>query len=378
MSIRSQSEYSAILQSAARKLSKAPAGRQQLELARLVARLQARLARPPRILLLGEINSGKSSLANLLIGESVVPTSVIANTRFPIRFHHSDKPILSALLRDGRRENLVWSQIQSLVELPVERIDIGLSIERLKVFEVIDMPGTGNPVQDVSRFERQRSLAQLPIWCTVATRAWKESERKEWSRLPEVRKARGILVVTQTDLLPDRNDLDKVLERLRRETAGHFRAIVPLASLDAFASSMVSSTSDKSDLWVESGGEKFEMEITKSLSDLAAQRVKLARRALCLAFTRRGVLTGNGDAMPDAHQQVGLGADHDRSAMLSQLGAEALGDLIPAQIARSPNGSSLLTTTFQADQNTSASSSTRDDESNDVGKRRESIAERSV
>lgn len=295
MSAASHSEYCALLRSAVQKLGKAPADEEQVRLVELVLRVHDRLARPPRILLLGEVNSGKSSLANLLIGESVVPTSVIANSRFPIRFHHSSKPTLSALLKGGSRQTFVWSQIHSVAELPVERVEVGLPVERLRTFEVIDMPGTGNPAQDVRRFERQLALAHLPIWCTVATRAWRESERREWLRLADTRKARGLLVVTQADLLAERTDLAKVLDRLDSETAGLFRMIVPVALPDALSSSVISGTPQTQDLWVKSGGAQLERAISNLLSEIAEHRVTSAKQALCNAFLRRGLFAGQND-----------------------------------------------------------------------------------
>src|SRR5262249_25443071 len=145
-----------------------------------IERVHDRLARPPRIALFGEINSGKSSLANLLIGETVVPTSVVANSRFPIRFHYAAKPTLAAVFSEGQRYVVHWSQIDGLAKLPVTRIDVGLPIERLRMFEVVDTPGTGAATPKADLVAAREPLVHLPIWCTVASRAWKESERKAW------------------------------------------------------------------------------------------------------------------------------------------------------------------------------------------------------
>lgn len=312
--------YSAVLLSAAHKLKQAGAGAAQHDLAKLIIRLRARLNRPPRCVLLGEINSGKSSLANLLIGENVVPTSVVANSRFPIRFHHAGNSSLAVLLRDGTRKSLDWSQSGMLPDLPLERIDIGLPVERLKVFEVIDMPGGSNPARDISGFERQVALGNILIWCTVAARAWKESERKQWSRLRAERKDQSFLVVTQIDLLPDRGDLQKVLERLDGETAGQFRTIAPLAIPDAVMSSAIGPASANSNLWASSGGRRFEADLERSLSELSDQRVLLAQRALRLAFMRRGLLA-------------------DEAGDTLQLGKDTWDDLMSGDLAESDSKS---------------------------------------
>src|SRR5262249_1666529 len=44
---------------------------------------RAILRRPLRVGILGESNAGKSTLANLILGNAVIPTLQLANTRFP-------------------------------------------------------------------------------------------------------------------------------------------------------------------------------------------------------------------------------------------------------------------------------------------------------
>ena len=62
---------------------------------RLAVRLTNRLSRALRISVLGEYNSGKSALINVLIGTQVLPTSVEANTRLPVRIFQAARPSLA-------------------------------------------------------------------------------------------------------------------------------------------------------------------------------------------------------------------------------------------------------------------------------------------
>src|SRR5215469_8787760 len=67
----------------------------------------ARVAnRPLRIGILGEAKSGKSSLANLLVGVSTVPAHAVENTRLPTLLKYAPAPSVTALLESGERITL--------------------------------------------------------------------------------------------------------------------------------------------------------------------------------------------------------------------------------------------------------------------------------
>ncbi len=55
-----------------------------------LARMEAVLARPPRVVILGEVNSGKTSVADLLLGVGLLPSSVVANTRLPVLIRYAE------------------------------------------------------------------------------------------------------------------------------------------------------------------------------------------------------------------------------------------------------------------------------------------------
>ena len=52
-----------------------------------LARMEEVLDRPLRVTILGEYNSGKTSVADLLIGDGLLPTSVVSNTHVPGAHH---------------------------------------------------------------------------------------------------------------------------------------------------------------------------------------------------------------------------------------------------------------------------------------------------
>src|SRR5262245_32589969 len=66
-------------------------------------RMERVLARAPRVAILGEVNSGKTSIADLLLGAGLLPTSVVANTQVPVLIRYADSTTLFAVTQDGRQ-----------------------------------------------------------------------------------------------------------------------------------------------------------------------------------------------------------------------------------------------------------------------------------
>ena len=112
------------------------------------------------IMISGQTNCGKSSLANELIGKSWIPTDARPNTSLPLRIRYHPKPY-KRVLKFGQEEEGVVA-----VELPHKRptkedvslsdeaksdpenfrswVELGLRSSRLKDLpEIIDMPGWG-------------------------------------------------------------------------------------------------------------------------------------------------------------------------------------------------------------------------------------------
>ena len=184
-----------------------------------LARLEKVLARPPRVAIMGEINSGKTSVSDLLLGAGVLPASVVANTHVPVLMRYAEELSLDAVTQQGRHRITEDSFDELPSGLQLKRVEIGLPVDSLKHFELLDTPGgyvPGDAMPD----------AQVFIWCTVASRAWTESERAHWSSLPPRCWRHGWLLATHKDALAGPDEIDRVEQRLRRATAGLFRDVI--------------------------------------------------------------------------------------------------------------------------------------------------------
>jgi Dynamin family len=185
-----------------------------------LARLQAHMAKRPRVIVLGEANAGKTSLVNLLLDHALLPRSVLANTRRPVVLRFAESVVVTGITRAGRldlgRGDAVLRHASSL-----ESLEIGLPDTRLESFDLVDTPALSAAARlDSLKF----GATDLLLWCTVATQAWKESERRLWTTIGQRHRRRAILVATHTDSLRE-DDRHKVRARLAAETADGFGGI---------------------------------------------------------------------------------------------------------------------------------------------------------
>ena len=201
--------------------------------------------RPLRIGILGEANSGKSSLANLLAGVSALPADPVANTRLPALLKYAAKPSVTAIYESGERiafpvrQNV--AQVVAAIQdsggksyLPagksvppgrVKIVEVGLPSDILHSVEILDLPAGHRGLPGYGM--------DAAIWTTVATQAWCESERAQWTKLPQSVRSHSLLAVTFCDLVAGReNSLKRLQARLETSAKPHFRGICFVANGD--------------------------------------------------------------------------------------------------------------------------------------------------
>jgi hypothetical protein len=249
------------------------------EVVRALTCIEAQLVRPLRIAIVGEFNSGKSSLANLLLGIEGLPTAVISSTQIPTLLYHSVRPQVFVVDRNDHRTEV--RDIASIPKTSVRRLEVGLPSPRLLGVEILDLPGLADP-----RFERgmgdlMLETAHVLLWCTASTQAWKESERLAWEILPAPLRRYALLVVTHSDLVNDAKDTHKLLRRLRME-AGAFRDILLVSTTNALALQQAKRDELGQAAWMATGADGLDVALDQLLERVATRRTKVA-----LAVTHR-------------------------------------------------------------------------------------------
>lgn len=234
---------------------------------RALGRLDKRLSRPLRVALLGEFNTGKSSLARLLLGSAMPAPGVLPETTVPVLFRYAERPELFLVSSNGERRAIVAGTVPpGLGGESITLVEAALPLRLLRRVEILDVPGTANPASGTSEVPAHIVRdTHFALWCTPATQAWKGSEQRAWLALPRRLRPASLLVATHMDLLREHTDREKVMNRLRRETRGYFRDVAMISTTQR-AMSIEQSAAEReearrqgasTDLWYANGGRAF-------------------------------------------------------------------------------------------------------------------------
>ncbi|SNS93252.1 dynamin family protein [Antarctobacter heliothermus] len=190
--------------------------------------------RKPRVALMGEFSAGKSTLANLLLGQDSSPVQVTA-TQLPPVWYRQGAPEAQRITIDGASAPLPmddWSQVQPD---DTRMISVGLEADILHACDLIDMPGTADPNMAPDFWSRFLPEVDLAIWCTPANQAWRQSEAALWEQVPPLLWTKSLLLVTRIDQMQTERDRARVMARVRGEAGALFRDVLPISLTGALA-----------------------------------------------------------------------------------------------------------------------------------------------
>ena len=207
-------------------------------------------AQKPRLVLMGEFSSGKSTLSNILLGGPTLPTQVTATRLPPVHVTYGE-PSAFAVARDGSRLEVDLSDLGKLSPDEIQSLHLTMISDTLELCDLIDMPGISDPNMPAGTWDAIVRSSDHVIWCTHATQAWRQSEAAAWDRMRAATSGLNFLLITQFDKLRNQRDRSRVLSRVATETSGKFTAVYPISLLDA------ARAEDDFDAWKESGANEF-------------------------------------------------------------------------------------------------------------------------
>jgi len=210
----------------------------------------------PRVALMGEFSAGKSTLSNLLLGRAALPVNVTATQLPPVWMSYGDKPAYGVGLDGAEFE--VDSKFSGVSVRDTRLIRLFHPSKFLQNCDLIDMPGISDPNMDAVVWQRVIGEADIVIWCSHATQAWRQSEAAVWATLPPELYQKSLLLLTRIDRILSDRDRVRVVKRVQSETKGLFRKVLPVSLTQALAAR------DNPALWEESGADV----LVKSLIEL--------------------------------------------------------------------------------------------------------------
>lgn len=208
------------------------------------------LTRKPRIAIMGEFSSGKSTLCNVLMGAKPLLEKVTATQLPPVWLSYGPDDAYTMGL-DGHAYDLDLAELEQVSLETTEHIRIFMKSDILRYTDLIDMPGISDPSMSSEVWERMAYLADAVLWCTHATQAWRQSESGVWSTFPQEMRRNSLLLVTRFDKIVGEKDRAKVLKRVKQETEELFAEVYPVSLLQAMRAN------GDEEMWQSSGVDEF-------------------------------------------------------------------------------------------------------------------------
>lgn len=223
----------------------------------------------PCIALMGEFSAGKTTLANLLIGESPLPVRIIATQLPPVKISFGTGDPYQVDL-EGHQSPIALDALDGLDLTRILYLQLFSDADLLTHCDLLDMPGISDPNMNAVIWERMIDQAHGVIWCSNAVQAWRQSEAAVWAEIPAHIHAQSLLLLTQIDKINSPTDRARILARVNRETQHMFRAVLPISLL------MATEEQDNYDLWAQSGAGALVDQLVGLLNDLNTGQIRAA------------------------------------------------------------------------------------------------------
>lgn len=210
-------------------------------------KLCERLNEPVRVSVMGLPGSGKSTVVNLLLNQTVVPHGVRLPTT---QFVKGEVPQAICTLGDGSIRPVHNNDVHLIAKMDPIFIEFHLplpALGRISVLEVV-APETTKDQQRAMHWAAKRT--DIALWCT---KEFTSIEQALWGSLPESVKDHAFMLLTHADQLARDGSFERFFDELRFGSEHEFHKIMPIATTDAIAARRADGTTDKA-LMQKSGG----------------------------------------------------------------------------------------------------------------------------
>lgn len=219
----------------------------------------------PRVALMGEFSAGKSTLSNLLIGRAALPVNVTATQLPPVWMSYGTEPSYKVGL-DGQEQE-VDDRFSDVSVNDTRCVRVFLDSTFLKNCDLIDMPGISDPNMAAEVWQRVIGEADIVIWCSHATQAWRQSEAAVWDTMPPELYEKSLLLLTRMDRILSDRDRARVVKRVQSETQGLFREVLPVSLIQALEAK------GDSEVWAASGADHLVKSLMTLTDEVASGKI---------------------------------------------------------------------------------------------------------
>lgn len=266
----------------------------------LAERLSHNVSEPFLVVVVGEVNCGKSTLVNALLGGMFSPSGLLPVTDRVCVFQYGEKP-------------------DDMTESGVTTITRPLDI--LKQVKIVDTPGVNSIESDHEQITDQfLPRADLVLFVFNATNPWGAAGWEFLMRMSDVWLKDAVIVLSHSDLVAP-EDLKRIMERLEEETTARFGAPLPMfpvcASEAVGVRRMDGAIADMA-MWRATGMERFDrflqravggnVPVLKLLNTVVAAR-RLISEIGVRADPAHNVLAGTRDLLHLIDGELGMSRD---------------------------------------------------------------------
>ena len=222
-----------------------------------------------RIVVAGEFESGKSTVINAMLRSLILPCNPGLASRPTIRITHS--PNVSIDAEDRMGSGYTPKKLTELLDHESLAIcNLRVPLGMMAGTEIVEIPfhhegGISSNDLDVI------ADADLVIWVTIASQAWRLSEQALIEGLPFHVRDKSILAISRADKLRTSHDLDKIETRLQKDASRYFSEIVFMQASNDKLERAVSDTR----IWEETGGAA----LASIANELVIMPMKAAKKA---------------------------------------------------------------------------------------------------
>ncbi len=222
-----------------------------------------------RVVVAGEFESGKSTVINALLRRPILPSNPALVARPKIKISHAITPQIHAEDTMGRDFNP--PSMNDLIENKhLSHCTLKIPLGNLQGIEIVEVPF--HPEGGISGRDLEMIAdADMIIWVTIASQAWRLSEKAIIEQLPYNVRDKSILAISRADKLKTGADLDKIETRLQTDANSFFSEIVFMQASTEKLNRAISETR----AWEETGGAA----LASIAHELVVMPMKAAKKA---------------------------------------------------------------------------------------------------